>query len=71
MKKLSILALSAIAIINLASCKKDRVCECTTNNSTTKYTVNDATKRQAKANCVSYSYDNNGTTVKTTCELKK
>jgi hypothetical protein len=70
MKKLSILALSAIAIINLASCKKDRVCECTTGNSTSKYTVVDASKRQAKANCVSYSYDNGGTIVSTKCELK-
>jgi hypothetical protein len=72
MKKLSILSIVAVAAISLASCKKDRVCECSVGGSVDKVTYNDATKRQGKANCVSYTEENfNGTSTKVECKLKK
>lgn len=70
MKKLSIFTLLAVAAISFVACAKDRVCECTDSGTTYKVTYNDATKRQGKANCVSYEEDNGGTTNKVTCELK-
>jgi hypothetical protein len=58
------------------SCTKDRTCTCTYSNSksgstTTDYTVTikDATKGQAKANCVSTVEVDNGTTFTTDCKL--
>ncbi|MEZ4804027.1 MAG: hypothetical protein R2852_00680 [Bacteroidia bacterium] len=71
MKKLTILSIVAFAAISFVACKKDRVCECTESGTTDKTTYNDVTKRQGKANCVSYTYDNgNGTSSKVECELK-
>ena len=67
----SLIIISALGAISLVSCKKDRVCECTTGGNVDKVTYTDATKRQGKANCVSTTTDNgNGTSVKTVCELK-
>ena len=69
LKSLSIII--AIAAISIVACKKDRVCECTEGGVTYKVTINDATKRQGKANCVSTTEDNgNGTSTKTECKLK-
>jgi len=70
MKKLSILSIAAIAALSFVACKKDRVCECTTGGQTYKITYNDATKRQGKANCVSFTEDDNGSLTKYECELK-
>jgi hypothetical protein len=80
MKKISIIGMAMIAIA-FTSCKKDRVCECsysstepgwTSENDETTYT--DATKRQARTQCFSYSteYESNGSTYTATqkCELK-
>ena len=64
-----------------SSCKKDFVCECTSTNSTHTgidgvytTTVKDATKKQAKANCVStedtFSYNGTDIVFISTCELK-
>tara|TARA_B100001173_G_C15710895_1_gene430182 strand:- start:81 stop:323 length:243 start_codon:yes stop_codon:yes gene_type:complete len=63
-----------------SSCKKDFVCECTSTNSTSTVanvsttTVKDATKKQAKAQCISTedTWTYNGTTIvlNNTCELK-
>ncbi len=58
MKKLTILAVAALAI-SFASCKKDRVCTCTytsTGSSTSSTQVNTMTKvskATGKANCTS------------------
>lgn len=69
MKKLIVLlATSAL----LSACKKDYTCECvgTPGNNTYKYTIKNATKRQAKANCYSLSTTISGTLVKEDCTLK-
>lgn len=78
MKK--ILLIAAVAGLAMASCKKDYTCECTqttvpaSTTTTSKKQILDASKRQAKANCVSWSSDMTfGSTVFTTnmdCELK-
>lgn len=71
MKKLSIFSVVALAAFCFASCTKDRVCECKEGSDVQEVTYIDATKRQAKSNCVSYSYDNgNGTKTEVECELK-
>ena len=76
MKKLSILSIIAIIAISFTACKKDRVCECTSKTSsssttsTDKMTIVKATKRQAKANCVSTKSEDNGVTYTEDCELK-
>lgn len=63
MKKITILAVAALAI-SFASCKKDRVCTCTTTytgsttSSTDVTTMTKVSKGAAKANCTSgTSYD--------------
>jgi hypothetical protein len=75
-KYLMILFLGAITI---ASCKKDRTCECTTtynDGSTDTYesgTYKKVTKRFMKnnADCVSYEYEStSGNTTKEECEIK-
>ncbi len=79
MKK--ILLIAAVAGLAMASCKKDYTCECTESSTipgstttTSKNQILDASKRQAKANCVSWSSEMTvGTTVYTMngdCELK-
>jgi hypothetical protein len=75
MKKIAMLV---IGIAFLSACKKDYTCECITNpgNTIKTTTIKSATKRQAKANCFSYSYTYNdpfsGTSVKVdvNCTLK-
>lgn len=80
MKK-NIIALSALIVLGLASCKKDRVCECTsssnepgTTTSTDTYTLLDVSKGTAKKACVvsTNTYTSNGTTYtdKYECKLK-
>ena len=74
------LFIAALAMISLASCKKDRVCECTTSSSaggpsvTQKFTLVDVSKGVAKKKCVSSKEEDSssGTTVTetTTCTLK-
>lgn len=79
MKK--ILLIAAVAGLAMASCKKDYTCECTSTDTapgstttTSKKTIKEATKRQAKANCFSYSTDytsgSNTYTQTNDCELK-
>ena len=71
MKNLRKLTIIAAFAISLVACKKDRICECTTEGITEKVTFIDATKRQGKANCVSMTQDNgDGTSTKTECKLK-
>ena len=75
MKKSILFSLIAVGTLSLVSCKKDRVCECTYPSSggpsnIDKTTYNDATKRQAEANCVSYTVEDGGQIYKVTCELK-
>ena len=80
MKKI-IVILASLSLMMLVSCKKDRVCECTdsstepgTTTQTYSYTILESNKKNAAANCFSYSYDytSNGSTYKetTTCKLK-
>ena len=71
MKKLSLIIVT-VAFISLVACKKERVCTCTEGGVSDKVTYVDVTKRQGKANCVSYTTDNgNGTSTKTECTLSK
>ncbi|MGZ3862983.1 MAG: hypothetical protein ACXVPN_05290 [Bacteroidia bacterium] len=78
MKKISILAIAAIAI-SFASCKKDRVCTCTFNDgspgaTTVNYTVTlkKTTKGAAKAACVNMKTTPSGQpyTEDVTCTVK-
>ena len=69
MKKIIVfLATSAL----FAACKKDYTCECVESpgNTINKYTIKNATKRQAKAKCYSWSETILGITVKEDCTLK-
>lgn len=63
MKKLAFLSI-VFAGLAMASCKKDHTCECTgsstvpgSTSTTSKSTIVKASKRAAKANCVSWSSD--------------
>jgi uncharacterized lipoprotein len=67
MKKI-VLAIATIAL--LSACKKDWTCECTNNGDVTTRTIKSATKRQAKANCVSTKVTVLGFTDETKCTLK-
>lgn len=79
MKKITLFALALVAI-SFASCKKDRVCTCTTTGSfgTTKdvTTFYKAKKSDAREMCIgsqtetTYSNGSVNTGNKTTCELK-
>jgi hypothetical protein len=42
---------AAIAVMMLASCKKDWTCECSDYGETTSYVINNRTKRDAKKQC--------------------
>ena len=75
------LILSGLMLLGLISCKKDRVCECTSTSTlpgstteTEQYTLIDIKKSTAKKICVSRSqtYDIGGTTYtsKDECKLK-
>ena len=74
MKKITMLTFAFVAI-TFASCKKDRVCTCTSDqvgSNVQKITYLDASKASATANCTSYKYDYGTTTpitVKVTCAL--
>jgi hypothetical protein len=74
MKKLFLMASIAFGL-TAVSCAKDRTCSCTDSNSknanTQSYKVNliGATKAQAKANCLSTEYTEDGTTYKSDCKL--
>lgn len=70
MKKM--LFIAAVAVFCTTSCAKDRTCTCTSdapNSKTYTTTLVGVSKGQAKANCVTKKYDNNGTTSTTTCKL--
>ena len=76
MKKITILTACAI-VMSLASCKKDRTCECkyTSNepgyvSETDTYTILDVKKKDAKVSCISYSEVSGSYTYTTTCTLK-
>ena len=78
MKKTTLLTFAFIAI-TFASCKKDRVCTCTTTPTsgtayTSKTTYFDAKKKDARLYCIGSQTDQTApiasTGSKTTCELK-
>ncbi len=66
MKK--IILVGAVAMLGLASCKKDRTCECTYDlageTETIEYTIPSSTKSDAKSLCDVYSIGG------TKCEIK-
>ena len=72
MKKVLLVAVAGMFV--LASCKKDRTCECTTAGETTGKGVVyvKVTKRYVRdnANCVSKEITNGNTTTKTECVIK-
>lgn len=76
MKKITLLMIIGGAFIFASSCKKDRVCECTStsggNSTTSSGTLVNVTKKQAKDICVSkVHYDSNGNVSYTEdCKLK-
>jgi hypothetical protein len=78
MKKLSLLTIIAMAAIALVSCKKERICNCTTTfssggvstSSAATVTLIDATKRQAKDACISRKMTDGGDTYTQDCKLK-
>jgi hypothetical protein len=79
MKK-AILFASAIICLSLASCKKDRVCECTSTSSggslsTSTITIKKIKKSEAKTLCQNHTYTSSGSnqpnqTDVTNCTLK-
>ena len=76
MKKITLFAIAFVAI-SFASCKKDRVCTCKSDqpgDTEDKVTYIKAKKSDARANCLDYTYTytdflNNTTTVKVDCTL--
>lgn len=69
MKK--IIAIAALGVFTLASCKKEYTCECTTSGfgvSATATTVIKDTKKKADDACTAGSTTANGAT--TTCKIK-
>lgn len=46
-----VIAVVAVAMLSLASCKKDFVCECKQNGQTFEYTLTDSKKAAAAAVC--------------------
>lgn len=71
MKKVFLTLITIMGIV-LSSCKKDRVCECVESpgNNTTKTTMKNVNKRQAKANCFDYEYEVLSTKVIVDCTIK-
>lgn len=82
MKKITLI-LSVVAVASLASCKKDRVCTCTsssnapatsgyTTSHTDEITMKKVSKGTAKRACVKTETTSNGSTYTTTndCKLK-
>ena len=80
MKKYLALFGGITTVLISTSCKKDYVCECTNSSSNSSSasisttTVKDATKKQAKAYCVSTedtsTYNGTTTVYSSNCELK-
>ncbi len=76
MKKITLLMIIGGTFSFVSSCKKDRVCECTStsggNSTTLSATLVNVTKKQAKDICVSkVYYDSNGNVSSTDdCKLK-
>lgn len=72
MKKAVILLFNVAVMLIFTNCKKDRTCECITTpgNQVDKVTYVKVTKRQAQANCFSYSYESSGTKIEVNCTLK-
>jgi hypothetical protein len=72
MKKVLLVAVAGMFV--LASCKKDRTCECTTLGVTDKsnYEYKKVTKKFMKENkdCVSYVYTEDNKSVTTECKIK-
>ncbi|HTN18604.1 MAG TPA: hypothetical protein VL092_13020 [Chitinophagaceae bacterium] len=71
MKKL-VLAVAALGLISLTSCKKDYTCECTVSGlGSTSTTIKD-TKKKAKDACekMSSSVSMGGTTITSSCAIK-
>lgn len=74
MKKITLLAVAFVAI-SFASCKKDRVCTCTSGSTADKITYTKARKSDARAACLSYKTDDVNpitgatTTTEVTCNL--
>jgi hypothetical protein len=68
MKKVIFIAIVAVA--SLASCKKDRVCTCTTGSYTSIVTYTDAKKGDARAACLSTTSTSTYGSSVTTCTLK-
>jgi hypothetical protein len=74
MKKITLFAVAAMAVLSLASCKKAHTCTCTTDigggtNATTIYAAK-STKKDAAAWCTgstSVTTPSSGSTSKTTC----
>lgn len=69
MKKIIVLLATSVLF---GACKKDYTCECieSPGNTINKYTIKNATKRQAKANCYSKSTTISGILIKEECTLK-
>jgi hypothetical protein len=68
------LFLTAVTALFMASCTKDRTCTCTSSSNGTQgdpstTTIVDATKGQAKANCVSTKETDGSDTYTTDCKL--
>ena len=81
MKKYLALFTAITTALISTSCKKDFVCECTSTNSInttdaiiSTTTVKDATKKQAKAHCIStedtWTYNGTAIVFNSACELK-
>ena len=79
--KNKIVLIAGLVTVLFASCKKDRVCECTTttiydkpifSNSTTtfNYTYKKVTKKQIKTLCTSYKQEFSGGTTTVDCDIK-
>jgi hypothetical protein len=54
----TIILVFGVAILSLASCKKDRICQCTDQSgNTTNYDIRNRNLNEAKTQCQSYEYD--------------
>ncbi len=69
MKKIIILAV-VLTSISFVSCKKDRICTCTSGSLATTVTYLKVTKRQAKNNCISSTTTSGSFSSTTNCDLK-
>jgi hypothetical protein len=76
MKKV-LLLVAVVAAFSFVSCKKDRVCTCTTSStevgsssSTFIVTYTKSMKHDARGNCMGYTQLDGGVTVTRTCTLK-